>query len=141
MRPSLAAVMAVITMAASPCASFQPRFTSRVHSKLRSSATDEATTSSIDPYSLETKDSTKSRTQRIMEKTSSSGQLSASLCQFDSVGVMCSIMSLTLRLFSLSRAGGAGGSSTYDFFMRTEQNWERLKSSKPFKYDSENSFR
>ena len=53
-----------------------------------------------------TEESTKSRTQRIMEKTSSSGQ-----------------------------AGGAGGSSTWDAFLRTEANWQRLKESKEFKYD------
>lgn len=55
---------------------------------------------------VSTEESTKSRTQRIMEKTSSSGQ-----------------------------AGGAGGSSTWDAFLRTEANWQRLKESKEFKYD------
>ena len=55
---------------------------------------------------VSTEESTKSRTQRIMEKTSSSGQ-----------------------------AGGAGGLSTWDAFLRTEANWQRLKESKEFKYD------
>ena len=55
---------------------------------------------------VSTEESTKSRTQRIMEKTSSSGQ-----------------------------AGGAGGSSTWDAFLRTEANWQRLKESKEFEYD------
>jgi len=42
----------------------------------------------------------KSRTQRIMEKTFSTGQ-----------------------------TGGAGGSSTWDAFVRTEENWQKLKES------------
>lgn len=50
--------------------------------------------------------STKSRTERIMEKTSSSGQ-----------------------------TGGAGGSSTWEAFLRTEDNWKRLRDSKAFHYD------
>lgn len=48
----------------------------------------------------------KSRTQRIMEKTSSEGQ-----------------------------AAGAGGSSTWEAFLRAEENWSRLKQSKAFEYD------
>lgn len=48
----------------------------------------------------------KSRTQRIMESTNPEGQ-----------------------------TGGAGGSSTYDAFVRAEQNWARLKASREFKYD------
>lgn len=51
-------------------------------------------------------DEEKSRTQRIMESTKLEGQ-----------------------------TGGAGGSSTYDAFVRAEQNWARLKASKEFKYD------
>ncbi|KAL9190502.1 hypothetical protein ACHAXT_000208 [Thalassiosira profunda] len=51
----------------------------------------------------------KSLTQRIMEKTSSAGQ-----------------------------ASGAGGSSTWDAFLRAESNWERLKSSTAFDYDPTN---
>jgi len=47
-----------------------------------------------------------SRTKRIMEKTSSKGQ-----------------------------TGGAGGMSTWSAFVRTEQNWKRLRDSEPFKYD------
>jgi hypothetical protein len=50
---------------------------------------------------------TKSRTQRIMESALEEGQ-----------------------------TGGAGGSSTYDAFVRMEQNWSRLKESKAFTYDS-----
>mmetsp|Transcript_26304 Transcript_26304/g.52866 ORF Transcript_26304/g.52866 Transcript_26304/m.52866 type:complete len:665 (-) Transcript_26304:1798-3792(-) len=53
--------------------------------------------------------SEKSRTQRIMEKTSSSGQ-----------------------------TGGAGGVSTYDALIRADENWSRLKKSKAFKYDVSN---
>ena len=49
----------------------------------------------------------KSLTQRIMESTSSAGQ-----------------------------AGGAGGSSTWDAFLRTEANWSRLKEFSGFDYDS-----
>ena len=48
----------------------------------------------------------KSRTQRIMEKTYTGGQ-----------------------------TGGAGGSSTWDAFVRAESNWKRLKDSKAFSYD------
>ena len=36
---------------------------------------------------------------------------------------------------SLPRTGGAGGSSTYTAFLQAEQNWARLKASKPFHYD------
>jgi len=50
--------------------------------------------------------SNKSRTERIMEKTSSTGQ-----------------------------TGGAGGSSTWNAFLRTEENWKRLRNSKAFHYD------
>lgn len=50
---------------------------------------------------------TTSRIQRIMESTLEEGQ-----------------------------ASGAGGSSTYDAFVRMEQNWSRLKQSKAFVYDS-----
>lgn len=45
-------------------------------------------------------------TQRIMEKTSTSGQ-----------------------------TGGAGGVSTWDAFLRAEENWARLRNSKAFEYD------
>eukprot|EP01082_Thalassiosira_pseudonana_P013362 g12527.t1 g12527 contig6:2093323-2095461(+) len=67
-----------------------------------------------DVVTTETKDAVsshaaKSRTQRIMEKTSSSGQ-----------------------------TGGAGGVSTYEAFLRTDENWSCLKSSQPFDYDSTN---
>eukprot|EP00550_Attheya_septentrionalis_P007086 CAMPEP_0198283430 /NCGR_PEP_ID=MMETSP1449-20131203/3014_1 /TAXON_ID=420275 /ORGANISM="Attheya septentrionalis, Strain CCMP2084" /LENGTH=719 /DNA_ID=CAMNT_0043980015 /DNA_START=91 /DNA_END=2247 /DNA_ORIENTATION=- len=51
-------------------------------------------------------DTSKSRSQRIMEKGSSSGQ-----------------------------TGGAGGTSTWDGFVRAEANWSRLKESKAFDYD------
>ena len=34
------------------------------------------------------------------------------------------------------RAGGAGGASTWDAFLRAEQNWKRLRKSEPFSYDS-----
>lgn len=33
------------------------------------------------------------------------------------------------------QTGGAGGSSTWDAFLRTEQNWRRLRDSQPFEYD------
>eukprot|EP00566_Odontella_aurita_P007436 CAMPEP_0113532370 /NCGR_PEP_ID=MMETSP0015_2-20120614/4019_1 /TAXON_ID=2838 /ORGANISM="Odontella" /LENGTH=695 /DNA_ID=CAMNT_0000431319 /DNA_START=54 /DNA_END=2141 /DNA_ORIENTATION=+ /assembly_acc=CAM_ASM_000160 len=56
---------------------------------------------------IEDEESAKSMTQRIMEKTSSEGQ-----------------------------TGGAGGASTWDAFLRAEQNWDRLKSSEPFHYDA-----
>lgn len=58
------------------------------------------------PSSPETLELTKSRTQRIMENTLSEGQ-----------------------------TGGAGGSSTYDAFLRVEQNWASLKGFKAFSYD------
>ena len=51
-------------------------------------------------------DDEKSLTQRIMEKTSAAGQ-----------------------------TGGAGGVSSWDGFLRAEENWSRLKSSKAFEYD------
>ena len=54
----------------------------------------------------EEEDESKSLTQRIMEKTSSTGQ-----------------------------TGGAGGVSTWDAFLRAEENWSRLKASKAFEYD------
>jgi len=50
---------------------------------------------------------TKSRTQRIMESTNTAG----------------------------GQTGGAGGSSTWDAFLRTEENWTRLKASKAFEFD------
>lgn len=50
----------------------------------------------------------KSRTQRIMEKTASEGQ-----------------------------TGGAGGSSTWDAFLKTEANWRKLRDSEPFDYSPE----
>jgi len=65
-----------------------------------------------DVVTTETKDAVSShasRTQRIMEKTSSSGQ-----------------------------TGGAGGVSTYEAFLRTDENWSCLKSSQPFDYDITN---
>eukprot|EP00956_Cyclotella_meneghiniana_P006234 scaffold8132_cov112-Cyclotella_meneghiniana.AAC.2 len=39
---------------------------------------------------------------------------------------------------SASQASGAGGSSTYEAFLRTDENWSRLKASKAFKYDTNN---
>mmetsp|Transcript_9940 Transcript_9940/g.14050 ORF Transcript_9940/g.14050 Transcript_9940/m.14050 type:complete len:663 (+) Transcript_9940:133-2121(+) len=56
--------------------------------------------------STSTKDTAKSRTQRIMEKTSAAGQ-----------------------------TGGAGGVSTYEAFLRAEENWSKLKAFKGFEYD------
>lgn len=49
----------------------------------------------------------KSLTQRIMEKTSTTGQ-----------------------------TGGAGGVSTWDAFLRAEENWARLRASEGFAYDT-----
>jgi len=49
----------------------------------------------------------KSRTQRIMESTQPEGQ-----------------------------ASGAGGASTWNAFLRTEENWRRLRDFEPFKYDN-----
>lgn len=46
--------------------------------------------------------------------------------------------SLTQRIMestSNKQAGGAGGASTWDAFLRTEANWERLRSSEAFDYD------
>jgi flavin-dependent dehydrogenase len=43
-------------------------------------------------------------------------------------------MLLCIRV--LHRASGAGGSSTYDAFLKVEQNWSRLKAAKPFAYDT-----
>jgi flavin-dependent dehydrogenase len=37
---------------------------------------------------------------------------------------------------SAGQTGGAGGTSTYQGFLKAEENWTRLKQSKPFKYDS-----
>jgi hypothetical protein len=37
---------------------------------------------------------------------------------------------------TLHRSSGAGGSSTYDAFLKAEQNWSKLKASKPFVYDT-----
>lgn len=46
---------------------------------------------------------------------------------------------LTERMFNKipteNQAGGAGGASTLNAFMRAEQNWERLKQFQGFKYD------
>lgn len=53
-------------------------------------------------------DATKTRTQRIMEKTPVEGQ-----------------------------TGGAGGVSTWDAFVRAESNWRRLRDAEAFKYDAE----
>lgn len=36
------------------------------------------------------------------------------------------------------QTGGAGGVSTYDAFLRADENWSRLKASKPFDYDPTN---
>jgi len=55
-----------------------------------------------------TEEEKKTRTQRIMEKTPLEGQ-----------------------------TGGAGGVSTWDAFVKTEENWRRLRDSKPFKFDPE----
>ena len=62
------------------------------------------------PVIKEKEQEEKSLTQRIMESTSTSSQ----------------------------QATGAGGSSTWDAFQRTELNWSRLKSSKSFDYDVTN---
>ena len=40
------------------------------------------------------------------------------------------------RAFVLDRATGAGGSSTYEAFLRTEERWARVKAFQPFEYDS-----
>lgn len=93
--------MAVATALACPAASFQPRVTFSVKWPLCSSVTDEILLQ--ESIKDETK---KSITQRLMEKSPSSGQ-----------------------------TGGAGGVSTWDAFLRTEQNWEGLKASKAFVYD------
>ncbi len=60
----------------------------------------------IDPPVAQSEEDEKSLTQRIMEKTSAAGQ-----------------------------TGGAGGVSTWDAFLRAEENWSRLKASKSFEYD------
>jgi hypothetical protein len=52
--------------------------------------------------------SSKTRTQRIMEKTPVEGQ-----------------------------TGGAGGSSTWDAFLRAESNWRRLRDAEAFDYDQQ----
>jgi flavin-dependent dehydrogenase len=54
------------------------------------------------------KDLSKTRIQRIMERIRPEGQ-----------------------------AGGAGGSSTFDAFLRAEQNWAKLKAAKPVTFDSQ----
>ena len=78
--------------------------TSSLHSTVDDAVIATATASSP------TNDATfKSRTQRIMEKTSSAAQ-----------------------------ASGAGGSSTYEAFLRADENWSRLKASKAFEYDINN---
>jgi hypothetical protein len=38
--------------------------------------------------------------------------------------------------YFLNRAGGAGGVSTWEAFLRAEENWKRLRDSKEFKYDT-----
>lgn len=46
--------------------------------------------------------------------------------------------SLTQRLIertSGQQTGGAGGTSSYEGFLRAEENWKRLKQSQPFDYD------
>jgi len=63
-------------------------------------------TNAVDEESVSTTQ-TKSRTQRIMESTNTAG----------------------------GQTGGAGGSSTWDAFLRTEENWKRLKASKAFEFD------
>ena len=73
------------------------------------STVDDTLSTSIETSTKDGSSSIKSRTQRIMEKTSSAAQ-----------------------------AGGAGGSSTYEAFLRTEENWSRLKASKAFDYDITN---
>ncbi|KAL7498999.1 hypothetical protein ACHAWT_010048 [Skeletonema menzelii] len=60
----------------------------------------------IDEPVAKSEEDEKSLTQRIMEKTSPAGQ-----------------------------TGGAGGASTWDAFLRAEENWSRLKASKAFEYD------
>jgi len=63
----------------------------------------------VSPFSLKMSstivDTKKSITQRIMERTSD------------------------------KQSGGAGGTSSYEGFLKAEGNWNRLKQSKPFKYD------
>lgn len=86
------------------CHGFSPSLRSRGASSLYEAVAtgSESILSDVTPRS-------KSRTQRIMEKTSSASQ-----------------------------AGGAGGSSTYEAFLRTEENWSRLKASQAFEYDITN---
>lgn len=69
-----------------------------------SSSTDQE--SSTTTATTENEESTKSLTQRIMEKTSVAGQ-----------------------------TGGAGGVSTWDAFLRAEENWARLRASEGFYHD------
>jgi len=97
---------AVFLLAVRTCSAFAPvRSSSSAAAgasfSLRSTVTEDTDTSTT------IGNAEKSRTQRIMESTSTSGQ-----------------------------AGGAGGSSTWDAFLRAEGNWQRLKESKDFRYDS-----
>jgi hypothetical protein len=50
----------------------------------------------------------------------------------------CTKYLIIVRCPAPKRTGGAGGSSTYAAFLRTEENWSRLKASKAFDYDITN---
>lgn len=52
----------------------------------------------------------------------------ASVNQIDTTGMTQRIMT---SLRPENQAGGAGGQSTYDAFLRTEENWKRLKELDP----------
>ena len=84
-----------------------PPQAARTTSFERTSLSSSSSPQVIDPPLSANAEDEKSLTQRIMEKTSSAGQ-----------------------------TGGAGGVSTWDAFLRAEENWSRLKASKAFEYDS-----
>jgi hypothetical protein len=76
------------------------------------------------------------------------GILSPSVCQFppilrattleDISADVSTEKSMTQRIMEKtndSQSSGAGGSSTWEAFLRTEANWARLKSMEPFEYD------
>jgi hypothetical protein len=48
------------------------------------------------------------------------------------------VLIIMSKLLHHLRTGGAGGVSTYEAFLRTDENWSCLKSSQPFDYDITN---
>lgn len=113
LHPSAATTLALLSLLTTPAGAFLSP--SLQASRTSTSRFQETTTSEPervwkvsdeDETPMATRPPVKSRTQRIMEKVIPEGQ-----------------------------TGGAGGSSTWEFFERTEANWKRLRNSKEFNYD------